>query len=48
MNIWTINRKAAVWAVLALLTAVLLTGCGAPQAGQTYRCTVSISCASSL
>ena len=48
MNIWTINRKAAVWAVLALLTAVLLTGCGAPQAGQTYRCTVSISCASIL
>ena len=48
MNIWTINRKAAVWAVLALLTAVLLTGCGAPQAGQPYRCTVSISCASIL
>lgn len=48
MNIWTTNRKAAVLAVLALLTAVLLTGCGAPQAGQTYRCTVSISCASIL
>ena len=48
MNIWTINRKAAVWAVLALLPAVLLPGCGAPQAGQAYRCTVSISCASIL
>ena len=31
-----------------LLTAALLTGCGAPQAGQSLTCTVSISCASIL
>ena len=49
MNVWKTNKKAAVWAVLALvLTAALLTGCGAPQAGPSYHCTVSISCASIL
>ena len=49
MNVWKTNKKAAVWAVLALvLTAALLTGCGAPQAGPSYYCTVSISCASIL
>ena len=34
--------------LLAVLTAALLTGCGAPQAGPSYHCTVSISCASIL
>lgn len=49
VNVWKTNKKAAVWAVLALvLTAALLTGCGAPQAGPSYHCTVSISCASIL
>lgn len=47
MKVRKTNRKAAVLAVLALLAAALLSGCGA-QAGQTYRCTVSISCASIL
>lgn len=43
------NKQTAVWALLTLvLTAVLLTGCEAPQAGPTYSCTVSISCASIL
>ena len=43
------NKQTAVWALLALvLTAVLLTGCEAPQAGPAYSCTVSISCASIL
>ena len=49
VNVWKTNKKAAVWAVLALvLTAALLTGCGAPQAGPSYHCTISISCASIL
>lgn len=49
VNKWKANRKTAAWAVLALLlTAALLTGCGAPQAGQSLTCTVSISCASIL
>lgn len=53
VNVWKTNKKAAVWVVLALvlalvLTAALLTGCGAPQAGPSYHCTVSISCASIL
>lgn len=31
VNVWKTNKKAAVWVVLALvLTAALLTGCGAP------------------
>ena len=43
------NKQTAVWALLTLvLTAVLLTGCEAPQAGPAYSCTVSISCASIL
>ena len=43
------NKQTAVWALLTLvLTAVLLPGCEAPQAGPTYSCTVSISCASIL
>lgn len=42
------TEKVAAWALLALLAAALLTGCEAQRAGQTYRCTVSISCASIL
>ena len=43
------NKQTAVWALLTLvLTAVLLTGCEAPQAGPAYSCTISISCASIL
>ena len=49
VNVWKTKNQAAVWVVLALvLTAALLTGCGAPQAGPSYHCTVSISCASIL
>ena len=45
LNVWKMNRRAAVWAVLA---TALLTGCGAQQVGPSYHCTVSISCASIL
>ena len=48
MRVWKMNRKAAAWALLVLLAAALLTGCKAQQTGQTYHCTVSISCASIL
>ena len=48
MRVWKTSRKAAVLALAALLAAALLTGCKTRQAGQTYRCTVSISCASIL
>ena len=48
MRVLKPKKSSVVRVLFALLAAVLLTGCKAPQAGQTYRCTVSISCASIL
>ena len=48
MRVLKPKKSSVVQVLFALLAAVLLTGCKAPQAGQTYRCTVSISCASIL
>ena len=48
MRVLKPKKSSVVLVLFALLAAVLLTGCKAPQAGQTYRCTVSISCASIL
>ena len=48
MRVLKPKKSSVVRVLFALLAAVLLTGCEAPQAGQTYRCTVSISCASIL
>lgn len=48
MRVLKPKKSSVVRVLFALLAAVLLTGCKAPQTKQTYRCTVSISCASIL
>ena len=48
MRVLKPKKSSVVRVLFALLAAVLLTGCEAPQTKQTYRCTVSISCASIL
>ena len=48
MRVLKPKKSSVVRVLFVLLAAVLLTGCEAPQTKQTYRCTISISCASIL